>query len=84
MASVVCQLIEEVTAHAQSGQSRGCARDMRRRDLLSEYPTYTHTHTHTHIYIYIYINNIFVSYILLNVSIHMYHLLGVLYFYFAS
>ena len=44
----------------------------------------THIHTHTHTYIYIYINNIFVSYILLNVSIHMYHLLGVLYFYFAS
>jgi len=37
MASVASQLIDEVTAHAQD---RGCARDMRRRYLLSELPTY--------------------------------------------
>jgi len=35
MASVAAQLIEEVTAHAQS-ESRGCVRDMRRQYLLSE------------------------------------------------
>jgi len=36
MAPVVSQFLEEVTAHAQKWQSRGCARYMRRRYLLSE------------------------------------------------
>jgi len=55
MASVASQLIEEVTAHAQSGSLEDA------REIWADgtyFPNnlriYTHTHTHTYIYIYIF------------------------------